>query len=171
MKTFTSNELQKVDVDSESIVSSHLQELINVSNDINLLEEKLKKAAIPFPFIYIFDYISSRNRNHYYECLVWGKDSNGNYRLSHNVYYLEYAALSHLDKDSRRRDIAKLIGSKPVIETKSSFRLKIKNHLPFFYKEIINSLKTESTIGFEVVFKAPHISAIPLPQFIDDLPF
>lgn len=162
--SFFSTSLQKVHSESEVVIADHLQKIINVSNDINNLEDKLKKSAIPFRFIYVFLTEKSifscdlskdpdsfgpfedieRSTDH---CLVWGKHNNNDYRLSYQFFQTDYVIELDHDKQmvfiSEERDpVLKLV--KPLIETKAYFRLKVENELPDFYRSLVNSLTMES---------------------------
>lgn len=153
--TFSSPTLQKIDSEAETVISSHLQSLDRVSNDIKSLEEKLKTAAIPFTFIYI---LSTRNtvsqedgwedRDIWEEpCLVWGKSETNDFRLLYNLYKTEDISV----QGSTYEGTPKLELSKPLIESKAHLRLQIENELPFFYELIIKSIKTESKKGRIIV--------------------
>ena len=70
-------------------------------------------------------------------CLVWGKTEYGEYRLSYNIYLTENE-IEKYNGDGEKvferiRDDGepKLSTSKPLIETKSHFRLKIENEFLF----------------------------------------
>ena len=149
--TFSSPTLQKIDSEAETVISSHLQSLDRVSNDIKSLEEKLKTAAIPFTFIYILSMrrIPSQEDRDVWEepCLVWGKSDTNDYRLLYNLYKTEDIHVEGLTCEGS----PKLELSKPLIELKSHLRLQIENELPFFYELIINSLKSESKKGCIIV--------------------
>lgn len=172
MKTktsFSSLSLQKINLEAESIISSHLQALDRISNDIKALEERLKMAGIPFAFTYI---ISSDERRYirtayqqispYHEvpyraefveytdnCLFWGKNETDEFRLSYNVYITESEMEKYTSDEEKTYERVvnegkpRLSSSKPLIETKSHFRIKIEKELLDFYTLIIEALKTK----------------------------
>lgn len=167
--SFTSASLQKINDEADSIISTHLQDLDRISNDLKALEERLKIAGIPFTFLYIVSSEKRRYKRTVYQtmspydefpytgefieytdnCLIWGKNEAGEYRLSYNVYLTENE-IEKYNGDGEKvyeriRDDGepKLSTSKPLIETKSHFRLKIENELPVFYKMIVEALRTK----------------------------
>jgi hypothetical protein len=168
-QSFSNSFLQKINLEAEDIISNHLQELDRISNDIKALEERLKHAGVPFVFYY---FLSSEDRRYngvafnltafnqqipypaeFVEqtnsCLVWGKCEDDNYRLSHNVYINVNEIDKHDDGNGQHAEKIrntgenKLTSSKPLIETKSHFRVKIEKELVPFYKAIIEALKTK----------------------------
>jgi hypothetical protein len=195
--SFTSTSLQKINSEADSIISSHLQDLDRISNDIKALEERLKAAGIPFTFLYVlssekrrFERTAYQNMSPYDEfpytaefreytdnCLVWGKTEDGEYRLSYNIYITENEIEKYNGDGEkvyeREREVGepKLSTSKPLIETKSNFRLKIENELPVFYKMIIEALKTkrdqdrivEYSPSYNQPFKDAKVDPCPMP--------
>jgi hypothetical protein len=165
--SFTSASLQKINSEADSIIASHLQDLDRISNDIKALEERLKAAGIPFTFLYVLSSGKRRFVRTAYQaispddefpytgefieytdnCLVWGKTEDGEYRLSYIVYTTENEVEKGNgdgEKDYERNDgEPKPSISKPLIETKSNFRLKVESELPVFYKMVIEALKTK----------------------------
>jgi hypothetical protein len=172
MKTkssFFNPSLQKISLEAESVISNHLQDLDRISNDIKALEEQLKNSGLPFTFYYIlssddrrYHGISHQTVNLYEEvpyeaefieqtdsCLVWGKCEDGQYRLSHNIYVTDNEIDKYDDGDGhyaeriRNNGTPRLFSSKPLIETKSHFRVKVENELAPFYKGIVEALRTK----------------------------
>lgn len=167
--SFVSTSLQKINVEADSIISTHLQDLDRISNDLKALEEGLKIAGIPFTLLYVVSSEQRRYERTAYQtmspydefpytgefieytdnCLVWGKNEAGEYRLSYNVYCTENEIEKYngdgekVYERIRKGGEPKLSTSKPLIETKSHFRLKIENELPIFYKIIIEALRTK----------------------------
>lgn len=165
--SFTSASLQKINLEADPIITSHLQDLDRISNDIKALEERLKAAGIPFTFLYVLSSKERRIERTAYKstadeeipctaefceytdnCLAWERTEEGEYRLSYNIYITE----NEIEKnngdggkveESEGVGEPKLATTKPLIETKSNFRLKIENELPIFYKMIIEALKTK----------------------------
>ncbi len=180
--SFHSSGLQKVNQEAESIFTSHLLNLDRISKDIKTLEETLRMAAIPFFFIYVF---SSENRRYWrtkyldlpdgsipdgrglfecYEehCLVWGKNSDNQYRLSYNVYVSEDELEEHEHEGKERIEIISRLKpflkySKPLIESKAHIRINIENELPHFYRDLIRALKSEKGVGV-VIDYTPEFS-------------
>lgn len=183
-ESFFSPLLQRINLEAEDVISNHLQDLDRISNDIKALEERLKSAGIPFAFHYM---LSSEDRRYsgvgfnvtafnqqipypaeFVEqtnsCLVWDKCSDGNYRLSHNIY----VNVNEIDKyddgngqhAEKIRDCGenKLTFSKPLIETKSHFRVKIEKELVPFYKAIIEALKTKRDQDCIIEYSPNYIS-------------
>lgn len=194
--SFTSASLQKINYEADSIISSHLQDLDRISNDIRALEERLKTAGIPFTFLYVLSSEKRRFETTVYQsmypydgpytaefreytdnCLVWGKTEDGEYHLSYNIYITENEIEKYNDDGGkvyeREREMGepKLSASKPLIETKSNFRLKIENELPVFYKMIIEALKTkrdqdrivEYLPSYNQPFKDAKVDPCPMP--------
>lgn len=167
--SFTSASLQKINVEADSIISNHLQDLDRISNDLKALEERLKIAGIPFTFLYVISSEQRRYERTVYQtmspydelpytgefieytdnCLIWGKNEAGEYRLRYNVYHTENEIEKYngdgekVYKRIRGEGVPRLFTSKPLIETKSHFRLKIENELPVFYKMIVEVLRTK----------------------------
>lgn len=159
--SFASPSLQIFSSEADSVISNHLRDLDRVSNDIKALEERLKTAGIPFNFTYIFSseqtrFVRPNSREklpypdefikHTDHCLVWGKNE-GEYRFSYNVYVTQIEIFKYGDGEKvleRYQDgESNLSLSKPLIETKSHFRVKIEKELSSFYKLIIEALKTK----------------------------
>lgn len=161
---FSNNLLQKIDTEADSIITNHLQELDQVSNDIKLLEEKLKKAAVPFTFIYVLssdqtrllremppelgldnvEFVEHKDRS-----LIFGKNKEGNYRLSYGLY-VTYCDINVHDTGNGIYERALYPGEttlekcQPLIETKANIRIKAGRELHIFYKKIIESLKMKA---------------------------
>jgi len=160
-KKFNSNILNKIDSESKAIIDSHLKKVSVVSDDIKTLEKKLKGAAIPFTFIYIFK--SQENRGQVYpdeyygcdtykteylfHCLVFGTDKHNNRRLLYNIYKIEdfngirYSEVGEVVGVIEAGSTS-ILSSIPLIETKSHFRLKVVDFLSSFYTMIIDHLAT-----------------------------
>lgn len=155
--TFSSLALQEIDSEAETVISSHLQSLDRVSNDIKSLEEKLKVAAIPFTFVYVLsskEFVLHEDDSSYNDkeiwddlCLVWGKNETNDFRLLYNVYVTE----DFIAQGSCSESSPELKSSKPLIESKSRIRLQIENELPDFYRKIIKAL--ESKTREEIIFE------------------
>ncbi len=160
-KSFVSTSLQILNSEADSVISNHLQDLDRISNDIKALEERLKTAGIPFTFTYVFS--SEKTRfvrpnstekfpyqdefiRHTDHCIVWGKNKT-EYRFSYNVYVTQSEVFKYADGEKileRYEDGKSILSqSKPLIETKSHFRIKIEKELSSFYKLIIEALKTQ----------------------------
>jgi predicted Rdx family selenoprotein len=146
--SFTSLSLQEINIEADLVISKHLQDLDRVSNDIRTLEGILKRAGIPFTFIYVlssdwkkYQRAASRVVDPYEEvpytgqfieyidnCLVWEKDEDGEYRLSHNTYVTENEMEKIKGEGEKVYERLKeggeprLSSRKPLIETKSHFR-------------------------------------------------
>lgn len=153
---FSSAELQKIDSVSESILQANLQKVIKVSNDIKVLETKLRAGVVPFDVIYICWVDNTQHEitepyllNCYTaHCIFLGKNDKGVYRLSYNQYYVENKELYDIEKHkfivvSRKKYALKY--SKPLDETKSLLRLKMGKELSNFYQVIISSLQLSET--------------------------
>ncbi|PJD94524.1 MAG: hypothetical protein CK425_11115 [Parachlamydia sp.] len=188
--SFTSSSLQKINSEADLIISSHLQDLDRISNDIKALEERLKGAGIPFNFLFV---LSSESRRCAYatrshgcpiaelieytnNCLAWGKTKDGEFRLCHSVYITQNEIEEyHCDEGSFEKEIERgepmLSASKPLIETKSNFRLKIENELPFFYRMILDALKKERDQENVVKYSPNYIRPISLIKDYEPLPF
>ena len=173
----SSPSLQKIQLESEPIIAQHLQKIHDVSNDIKALEDQFKNSAIHFTLIHV---LSSSQKmydeeNSYQDCssiadileyedicLVWCKTNEGNYRLSKNIYitkievHLDYSSGDVLDILKQYR--SQLTFSKPLIETKSHFRLQIEKELPPFYKNIIQILKIGRYDETEISFSEHYNS-------------
>lgn len=167
--SFASASLQKINTEADAIISNHLQDLDRISNDLKALEERLKIAGIPFTFLYVLSSEQRRYERTAYQtmspydefpytgefieytdnCLVWGKNEAGEYRLSFNVFCTENEIEKYngdgekVYERIRNEGESKLSTSKPLIETKSHFRLKIENELPSFYKMVIEALRSK----------------------------
>lgn len=150
---YFSDELAAIDTEAHQVVSSHLDSLDKVSNDIKALEATLRKAAIPFTFVYllfsekqhigdtmVYCEVCAKVYSYEDHCLVWSQTNKGT-RLSYNVYKTrkEYNADNNLEIGDGRPSTW-LDSSTPLIETKAFFRLQVKKELPFFYKGIIEKL-------------------------------
>lgn len=185
---FLNKSLQEINVESDVIISNHLQDLHRISNDINALEKRLKEGGIPFTFIYILSSNSRRFERKISDCfylsevdeeiencLVWGKTEDCKYRLRYNTYITEtvyelatYTPSGEPVYGNGKIGEPRLITTKPLIETKSNFRLKIENELPVFYKMIIDALKTKRDqdliVGYSPKCKQPHKDAKVYPE-------
>lgn len=145
-KQLISKSLQQIHSSAEEVISSHVQRLDRISNDIRALEEILLKAGIPFKFSY------SLESKTYTACDPPTTDR----------YYLVW--------DKKRITYEKTINFKetetlPLIETKAQVRLSVENELPFFYEKIIESLKTDPM---------QHIAFVKSPNYrktVEELPF
>ncbi len=166
MTSFNSRDLASINIEAEAVVSSHLASLDGISNDIKALESTLRKAAVPFTFIYTLfvedNYIDSES-----ECdggeffkvgvysteehaLVWSQTNKGA-RLSYNIYATQNkydsrqcTSSSPLGKSIRDGYTSVWLNScTPLIETKALFRLGVGEELPYFYEGIIKALKQE----------------------------
>ena len=108
-------------------------------------------------------------------CLMWGKSEDGQYRLSHNVYVTENEIDKYDDGNGqyaervRNNGEPKLVSSKPLIETKSHFRVKIEKELVPFYKAIIEALKTKRDQDY--IFEYSPNYNIPFPSAKIDTSF
>lgn len=191
MKTkssFSNASLQKINIEAEDIISSHLQELDQISNDIKALEERLKASGIPFAFYYVLSSEERRyggvaftltafNQQIPYEaefieqtdsCLVWDKCEDNNYRLSHKMYTTQNEIDKYDDGDGERAERVrndgkpKIVFSKPLIETKSHFRVKIEKELVYFFKAIVQALKTQR--DQDCIFEYSPNYNIPFPS-------
>lgn len=185
---FSNISLQKISIDAESVTSTHLQSLDRISNDIKALEERLKNSGVPFTFYYV---LSSDDRRYHgighrmvdvYEeasyqsefieqtdnCLVWGKCEDGQYRLTHNIYITDNEIDKYDDGNGqyaekvRNDGKPKLCFSKPLIETKSHFRVKIEKELVPFYKGILEALRTKR--DQDCIFEYSPNYNIPFPS-------
>ena len=177
---FVSKKLSEISLEANSIISSHLSQLNRISNDIKMLEATLQKAGMPFKFIYVLFSKQHQYRESLYDyadpyheipsvtdfisredyCLVWGKTSENEYRLSYNIYITKDECEKYYNGDKEKiENILKgklvLKFSKPFIETKSNIRLKFENELPIFYKKIIECLKTEKEKDC-IIFESPN---------------
>lgn len=188
---FTNPSLQKIDSDAESIISNHIHRLDSISNDINALEERLQIAGIPFNFVYVLseesrkfsksilshqpmilygdDFIEHEVSIIEYvdHCLVWGKNEDGKFRLSHIVYATENELIKYSGDDEKvyERESEdgepKISTSTPLIQTKSQLRLKLEKELPIFYKMIIEALKTKVDQEYIVKYSPNYNSIFP----------
>ena len=142
MVKFSSPRLQKIANDAEIITTQHIARLNNLSGNIKLLISNLKKAGIPFTYIYVIKANlrqQIRDITTYEEhCLVWGKGKNGNYQLMYNIYVSHKASNQ---ETPRHRPIIKPISSTPILSLKASLRLKLEAELGFFYENIVDSLQ------------------------------
>lgn len=197
---FINSSIKKIDSEAESVISSHLQDLDRISNDIKVLEERLKAAGIPFAFLYVLSSETKRIERIAYQkmapwlnetpytaefceytdnCLVWGKTEGGEYRLSYNIYTTENEIEKYngdgkevYEREKEGGEL-KLTTSKPLIETKSNFRLKIENELPVFYKMIIEALKNKMdqdrivdySPSYNLPFRDAKVDPWALPPF------
>jgi len=173
----SSPSLQKIQLESEPIIAQHLQKIHDVSNDIKALEDQFKNSAIHFTLIHVLSsskkmydeadgYQESFRRTDILEyediCLVWCKTNEGNYRLSKNIYitkievHLDYSSGDVLDIFEQYP--SQLTFSKPLIETKSHFRLQIEKELSPFYKNIIQILKIGRYDETEISFSEHYNS-------------
>lgn len=166
--SFACPSLQKINSEAEPVISSHIQTLDRISNDTKALEERLKIAGISINYIYVLSYGKKKYRGTVYkaivpfeefpftadleeyteECLVWGKNKDGDYRLSYNIYTTRDEIEEEIDEKGEKVEKIKVRGEpyisfyRPLIETKSQIRLKIEKELPIFYSKIIEALKT-----------------------------
>jgi|GEM_PF-6042987 len=187
--SFSSPTLQQIDSEAEEIISARLKHLDQLRDDIRAIEERLKSAAIPFDFVYVFssdessyegehglgiDYDVQTFTEYKDFCIVWGKSEQDEYRLSYQVFITKDETLQFYDNECIKVINEKLCHagdpvlsfSKPLLETKSQFRLQIENELPHFYKMIVEALKTRSHEDFVVVYspnkKSPNLSMVEL---------
>lgn len=89
---------------------------------------------------------------HKEHCLVWGKNVDKQYRLSHNTYISEnQIEKSHYEEKESIKIIDRLKpyleSSKPLIESKIHIRIKIENVLVDFYRDLIEALKSQKGVG------------------------
>ena len=131
-----SERLQQVHNESEKIISSHIQRLDRISNDIKALEEVLLRAGIPFEFSYhlkkeicAFD----QTKKHY--SLEWDKK---------RFIYREYEGLGSFGSQRDEKI--------PLIETKSQVRIYIESELPIFYAKLIENLQENPLQTFVSVY-------------------
>jgi hypothetical protein len=179
--SFANPDLQKINQEADPIICNHLKDLDRISNDIKALEERLKASGIPFNFLYVLSSAKRRVERKEYKscspydevpylaeihqyidyCLVWGKTQEGDYRLSYNIYNTEAEIDKYDDGNGKvyerekECEEPKVFSSKPLIETKSNFRLIIEKELPVFYKMIIEALKTKREQDLIVEY-SPH---------------
>lgn len=176
---FVSKKLSEINSDANLIISSHLNQLDRISNDIKELEVILQKAAIPFTFIYVlslekrkyqdvrynapygehpYDVKIVENKEH---CLVLGKNKDNKCRLSYNIYIsndvIEKCYHESGPYEETHEEKAILNFSKPLIETKSHIRFKTEKELPLFYEEIIKCLQNENTKDL-IIEQSPNYS-------------
>jgi len=187
---FNSPALQQIDSEAEDIISSRLTHLDQLRDDIRALEERLKSASIPFTLVYV---LSSEESSYEgvagldYEgitpltvvteykdsCIVWGKGEHDEYRLSHQIFITKDETDHYYDQKGIKVN-EKLCNagnpvlsfSKPLLETKSQFRLQIENELPHFYSRIVTALKVLPNEDFLVFYSpnktSPNFSMIEL---------
>lgn len=152
--SFSNKTLQKINFEAKDIISEHLQNLDQISEDIKMLEKKLITSALPFTYIYVIsseEHIKTEWSEREYEylkyvdhtdnCLVFGKNSSGECRLSHSVY----STRGWLERDGclRHKDETVLISYRPLIETKAHFRVTIEKELASFFEGVISALKNQ----------------------------
>ena len=151
---FISDELVSIHTTAYQIINSHLTLLDKTSNDIRVLEATLKKAAVPFEFVYIlfidkiprytihygciYDGVMSEVDEYNEHCLVWSQTEEGA-RLRYNVNIIR----KEYDPDGKQPYYSTkwLESSIPLIEAKAITRLRVEKDLPFFYKSIIEKLE------------------------------
>lgn len=189
--SFSSPSLQEINTEAEAVISTHLQNLDRVSNDIKALEDQLATSGIPYTFYYVLSSEDRRyNQNEAFHdeliyttesaeqtdsCLVWGKCEDGQYRLSHNVYVTINEVAKNYDKSDQyakkvlRNGEPELHFSRPLIETKAHFRVQIEKELVHFYKAIIEALKTKR--DQECIFEYSPNYNQPFPLAKIDLNF
>lgn len=146
---FNSFELKNIDSKANSIITLHKNVLNKLSNDIKLLEEKLKYFNLPFTFIYVLSsdekriifnkYKNITNRVYEEACLVWGENNKQN-RLFYNIYLIKEKMNQHGQPRPINFNNIILKQSKPLIEMKLHYRLNCENELPDFYEKIIDAL-------------------------------
>lgn len=99
---FTSQSLQEINLEAEWVISTHLQDLDRISNDIKSLEQQLESSGIHFTFYFVlsteerrfkriqgmsYDLIQSEIAEQTDHCQVWGKCDENKSRLSYNIYF------------------------------------------------------------------------------------
>lgn len=143
-----SKELQEIYNKSKEIITSHLERLDRVSNDIKALENVLKSAALPFTFCYHikYDYPVYANIKRHYD-LLWE-----NKRL----VYREWQVLE---------DFPETVLEAPLIETEQNIRISVNNELPHFFEQVISSLDFRPDDSYIEVFSPNH------PSLCEDIPF
>lgn len=161
---FNSHALQIIDSETSDVFTNHLKKISNISEDINALENKLKKSGVPFQFFYVFLSEKKHTPFHYEKqdvedlltiitdkeqsldhCLAWSKNCNGDYRLSYQLFIVNSLLFLENGKKSQliENEKPKVKVNKPLIETKVNLRLKIENELPHFFRFIVDSLKND----------------------------
>lgn len=189
-QSFSNLTLQKINLEADVLISNHLQDLDRISSDIKALEERLKNSAMPFTFYYIlssetrrysgtaYHMIASYEERPYQaefveetdSCIVWGKAEDGQYRLLHNLYVTENEVDKYDDGNGqsgervRATGASKLLSSRPLIETKSFFRLKIEEELVGFYTQIVEALKTKRDLDRIFEYSPNYNGFLPLAK-------
>jgi len=145
MNIFSSKSLNQVHADSSELVTAHVQRLDQISSDIMTLETILKKAAIPFTFVYVITAGSKETRDaivHTEDCLVWGESEVGGVRLLYQSYEIVDEFKEYIETHYIEEGKPMLVFSKSLIETKANIRLSSEFHLSSFYEKVIESLKS-----------------------------
>ena len=129
--------------DTEFVLSLYKQSLNRISDEINLLEDQLRKADFSFMYVYVFS--SGRHKtgdstcktdDH---CLVFEKNEESRCRLYYNVYL----NLCEVDQRIDEKKTLLLKSTVPLMEAPSQILIKIAKELPHFYQKIEEASKKE----------------------------
>jgi hypothetical protein len=165
MVKLSSLHLQKIENEAEAIAAQHIARLNNISGVIKKVISDLKKAGMPFTYIYVLETLLVEETQYTTtceeQCLVWGKGKNGNYQLMHNIYLSQSPSNRH---DLHLRAI-KLISSTPILGLKANVRLQLEAELATFYDLAFDSLKKHSLKSQVIVQSPRHFLPTQLSNF------
>jgi len=146
---FFSKELAEAYQKSKEHLESFVHDITHISKDMRFLELLLKNYVINFPFECLFTYEILKPGTgdnpslimHIYEFVAWEVNEKEKRRPSFRLFYKRYEAyLEEEDLSDFLPPSAKMMESRPLVETPLRTRLKIYPFLPIFLEKLTEEL-------------------------------